>query len=149
MAFHKPAVGPAAPLAPLERSNRPGGTMPYTTVILFDMINMNQADRLDTWKEFDKSLPQLESGENVYFYVLTLEGVLTPIHAFGPKSPDDKTWPKDVAGTLDKVMKAASHARPVQSGQEDEVKKTYKALEDLGNQLASYPGRRDIVWITK
>jgi hypothetical protein len=45
-------------------------------------------------------------------------------------------------------MKAASHARPVQSGMEDEVKKTYKALEDLGNQLAGYPGRRDIVWIT-
>jgi VWFA-related protein len=147
-AFHKPDVGPAAPLAPLERSNRPGGTMPHATVILFDMINQNQADRLDNWKELDKSLPQLESGENVYFYVLTLEGVLTPIHAFGPASADDKTWPKDVAVVLDKVMKAASHARPVQSGMEDEVKKTYKALEDLGGQLAALPGRGDIVWIT-
>jgi|SRR5580658_467941 VWFA-related protein len=147
-AFRKPAVAPAAPLAPLEFSNRPGGAMPHSTVILFDMINENQADRLDNWKELDKSLPQLESGENVYFYVLNLEGVLTPIHGFGPKSPDDKTWPKDVASVLDKVMKAASHARPVQSGQEDEVKKTYKALEDLGSQLASLPGRGDIVWIT-
>jgi VWFA-related protein len=147
-AFRKPAVQPAALLAPLEFTNRPGGAMPHATVILFDMINENQADRLDNWKELDKSLPQLESGENLYFYVLNLEGVLTPIHGFGPKSPDDKTWPKDVAGTLDKVMKAASHARPVQSGMEDEVKKTYKALEDLGTQLAGYSGRRDIVWIT-
>jgi VWFA-related protein len=148
LAFHKPAVEPAAPLTPLEFSNRPGGAMPHTTVILFDMINENQADRLDTWKDLDKSLAQLDSGEDIYFYVLNLEGVLTPIHGFGPKSPDDKTWPKDVASTLDKVMKAASHARPVQSGMEDEVKKTYKALEDLGSQLAGYPGRRDIVWIT-
>jgi len=147
-AFHKPDVGPAAALAPLERSNRPGGTMPHSAVVLFDMINQNQADRLDNWKELDKSLPQLESGENVYFYVLTLEGVLTPIHGFGPKSPDDKTWPKDMAGLLDKVMKAASHARPVQSGMEDEVKKTYKAIEDLGGQLAALGGRGDIVWIT-
>jgi len=147
-AFHKPAVEPAAPLPPLEYTNRPDGAMPHATVVLFDMINENQADRLDNWKELDKALPQLESGENVYFYVLNLEGVLVPIHSFGPKSPDDKTWPKDVAATLDKVMKAASHARPVQSGMEDEVKKTYKALEDLGSQLAGYPGRRDIVWIT-
>jgi len=148
LAFHRPAVEPAAPLAPLEFTNRPGGAMPHTTVILFDMINENQADRLDNWKELDKSLPQLESGESVYFYVLNLEGVLVPIHAFGPKSADDKTWPHDVVSVLDKVMKAASHARPVQSGQEDEVKKTYKALEDLGNQLAALPGRGDIVWIT-
>lgn len=147
-AFRKPAVEPAAPLAPLEYSNRPGGVMPHATVILFDMINENQADRLDNWKELDKSLPQLESGENVYFYVLNLEGVLVPIHAFGPKAADDKTWPQQVPEVLDKIMKAASHARPVQSGMEDEVKKTYKALEDLGNQLAGYPGRRDIVWIT-
>jgi hypothetical protein len=74
LAFEKPAADPA-PLAALEYTNRPGGTMPHATVILFDMINMNQADRLDTWKEFDKSIPQLESGEDVYFYVLNLEGV--------------------------------------------------------------------------
>src|SRR5580700_3685974 len=146
--FHKPTVAPAASLGALERSNRPPGKTPHTAVILFDMINQNQADRLDNWKELDKSLSQLESGENVYFYVLTLEGLLTPIHGFGPPSADDKTWPKDVAAALDKVMKAASHGRPVQSGMEDEVKKTYKALEDLGNQLATYPGHRDIVWIT-
>jgi VWFA-related protein len=147
LAFQKPVVGPAAPLAPLEFSNRRGG-MPHAAVILFDMINQNQADRLDNWKELDKAVPQLESGENVYFYVLTLEGVLTPIHGFGPGSAADKTWPQGFAAVFDKVMKAASHARPVQSGMEDEVKKTYKALEDLGSQLTSYPGRRDIIWIT-
>ncbi len=145
--FQKPSA-PGAPLGAIEFSNRPGGVMPHATVVLFDMINMNQADRLDTWKEFDKSLPQLESGENVYFYVLTLEGVLTPIHGFGPKAADDKAWPKDMVATFDKVMKAASHGRPVQSGMEDEVKKTYKALEDLSAQLGNYPGRHDIVWIT-
>jgi len=53
-----------------------------------------------------------------------------------------------VAGVLDKSMKAASHGRPVQLGNEDQVKKTYKSLEDLANQLAAFAGRRDIVWIT-
>src|ERR1039457_7133103 len=58
-AFHKPATGPAAPLAPLEFSNRPGGIMPHSTVILFDLMNENQADRLDTWHALSKSLAQL------------------------------------------------------------------------------------------
>ena len=146
-AFHKPPE-PAAPLAQLEYSNRPAGAAPHATVLLFDMMNMNQADRLDTWKDLDKSLPQLESGESIYFYVLNLEGALVPIHAMGPKSASDKTWPQEAAGELDKAMKAASHGRPVQLGNEDQVKRTYKALEELGNQLAAFPGRRDIVWVT-
>ena len=145
--FRKPDTAAPAPLAPLERANRLVAG-PHTMVILFDMLNMNQADRLETWKAFDKNMPQMDSGENVYFYVMNLEGTLIPIHAFGPKSDDDKTWPKNVAPLLDKVMKAASVARPVQVGQEDMVKKTYKALEDLSAQLAEYPGRHDIIWVT-
>ena len=146
--FNKPAVGPAAPLGLLEFTNRAGGTMPHTTAILFDMINMIDSDRLDAWKALDKSLPQLESGENIYFYLLNLEGAVVPIHAIGPRSADDKTWPQRVADVFDKVMKASSHARPLQLGAEDQVKKADKALEDIGNQLMAFPGRRDILWIT-
>jgi VWFA-related protein len=147
-AFHKPATGPAAPLAPLEFSNRPGGMMPHSTVILFDLMNENQADRLDTWHALSKSLAQLESGNSVYFYLLNLEGELVPIHAIGPKSADDATWPHDVTQVLDKAMKGASHGRPVHLGQEDLVKKTFHQIEALANQLAAFPGRRDIIWIT-
>jgi VWFA-related protein len=146
--FHKPATDAAPPLAPLEHSNRVGGGTPHTIVILFDLMNENQADRLDTWKVLDKSLAQLESGNSIYFYLLTLEGELAPIHAIGPKSADDATWPHDVAPNLDKAMKIYSHARPVHMGQEDQVKKTFHQLETLAGQLAAFPGRRDIVWIT-
>jgi hypothetical protein len=80
--------------------------------------------------------------------MLTLEGTLTPIHAMGPKAADDHTWPQDVLKAFDKAMKSASHARPAGMGDEDVVKKTYVALETLANQLAAFPGRRDIIWIT-
>jgi len=60
--FHKPRIEPAAPLAMLEFSNRASGVSPHSTVILFDMINLSDTDRLDNWKALDKSLPQLESG---------------------------------------------------------------------------------------
>ena len=111
------------------------------------MINLADADRLEAWKALDKSLSQLESGENVYFYLLNLEGTLIPIHPLGPQAADDKTWPQGVATVFDKAMKASSHARPVQVGAEEQVKRTFKALEDIANKLAVFPGRRDILWI--
>jgi VWFA-related protein len=147
-AFHKPAAEPATALGPLEHSNRLGGATQHAIAILFDLMNENQADRLDNWKALDKSLAQLESGNSVYFYLLNLEGELVPIHAIGPKSADDDTWPHGAAQVLDTAMKAASHARPVHLGQEDQVKKTFHQLETLASQLAVFPGRRDIVWIT-
>lgn len=146
--FRKPLTGPAAPLAPLERTNRPGGTAPHTAVILFDLMNQNAADRVEVWHTLAKSLPQLESGDSLYFYLLNLEGELVPIHPMGPASADDSSWPRDVAPVLDKAMKAASHGRPVHLGQEDQAKKTFHQLEVLATQLAVFPGRRDIIWIT-
>lgn len=145
--FQKPRNEAPAHLDPLEFSNRTGGPAPHTTVILFDMINLSDSDRLENWKALDKQIPQLESGENIYFYVLNLEGALIPIHAMGPAAPDDKSWPQGVAAVLDKVMKSASHIRQAQIGAEEQQKRTFKALEDVANRLASFPGRRDILWI--
>ena len=147
LTFHKPRTEPAAPPGLLEWSNRPRGTMPHATVILFDLMNQNQADRIDTWHALDKTLPQLESGDSAYFYLLNLEGDLVPIHALGPKAADDATWPHDTAA-LDQAMKTASHGRPVHMGQEDQAKKTFHQLEVLATQLSTFPGRRNIVWIT-
>jgi len=147
LAFHKPRNEPTAPHDVLEFSNRTSGVAPHATVILFDMINLSDADRQENWKALDKALPQLESGENTYFYVLNLEGALVPIHAMGPSAAGDKTWPQGVAGAFDKVMKASSHIRQVQIGAEEQVKRTFKALEDLANKLAAFPGRRDILWV--
>ncbi len=139
---------PGGPLGANEYSNRPAGLLPHSVVILFDVLHHNPSDRLNIWHKLRAALPKIESGEGVYFYLLTLEGTLVPLHAIGPKSAADKTWPQDVGDAFDKAMKAASHARPAGMGDEDDVKKTYVALETLGNQLAAVPGLRDIIWIT-
>src|SRR5271165_5413543 len=89
--LRKPRTEAAAKLDTLEFSNRTSST-PHATVILFDLMNHNQPDRLDVWHALDKSLPQLESGDSLYFYVFTLEGDLVPIHPLGPKSAGDATW---------------------------------------------------------
>jgi VWFA-related protein len=147
-AYRRPLFEPDFPDAPGIFSNRPAGVIPHSTAILLDMLNLNQTDRLSSWKDFDKLLPQLPSGESLYFYLLNLEGVLIPIHAVGPHQAGDKTWPARAAADFDKTMKTASHSRPGQLGAEDQVKKTYKAFEDLAGQLVALPGLRDIVWIT-
>ncbi|HTQ54389.1 MAG TPA: VWA domain-containing protein [Bryobacteraceae bacterium] len=146
--FHAPRAQKTAAAGKLEYSNRPGGKTPHAVAILFDLMNESQPDRLDMWHALDKSLPKMESGDSVYFYILTLEGELFPIHPIGPPAADDHNWPQDVAGPLDKAMKTYSHARPAHLGQEDQVKKTFHDLEVLANQLSALPGRKDIVWIT-
>jgi VWFA-related protein len=146
-AFFKPVHGQAGPADVLTFSNRDSGSAPHTTVILLDLINLVDSDRQENWKALDKAIPQLESGEHVYFYLLNLEGDLIPIHPLGPPAGGDKTWPQSMAAVFDKAMKASSHARPVQVGAEEQQKKTFKALEDLANKLALFAGRKDIVWI--
>ena len=148
LAFHKPGHEMGASADVLTFSNRTSNVTPHTTVILFDMINMVQSDRLDNWKALDKALPQIETGEHLYFYLLNLEGTLVPIHPMAAPAADDKTWPQSVAGPFDKAMKASSHISGAQVGAEEREKWTFKALEDLSNKLASYPGRRDILWIS-
>lgn len=150
IAFFRRSQGaePAAPLGPNEVSNRAGGVVPHSTVILFDLLNESQSDRLGVWHSLGRSLQQLESSDSLYLYLLTLEGTLSPIHPTGGKSGDDRTWTQQAEKLLDAAMKSASHARPAGLGDEDVVKKTYVALEALSNQLAAIPGRRDIVWIT-
>jgi VWFA-related protein len=146
-AFHKPGHEATPKGDVLEFTNRASGVTPHTTVVLFDMINLTDADRNENWKTLDKMFPQLESGENLYFYVLNLEGTLIPVHAMGPASPADKTWLQSVAPAFDKVMKASSHARALQIGAEEQQKRTFKALEDIANTLVMFPGRRDILWV--
>ncbi len=143
----KPDAAPVVS-SPSEFANRKNGRVGNTVVILLDLINLNAGDRTETWHAIAKSLPQLESGDSVYFYMIDLKGELVAIHAIGPKSADDATWPRDVGQVLDKAMKNASHGKQVQMGQEDQVKKTFHQLEVVAGMMAALPGRRNILWVT-
>lgn len=146
--FHGPRLGNGAKLATLEFSNRPDGGTPHNIAVVFDMMNQNQSDRLDGWKALNKSVPQIQSPDNVYFYILNMEGELVPIHPIGSPAADNSTWPQQFPPAMDKAMNKYSHARAVEIGQEVMAKNTYHALEVVGGYLTAFPGRRDIIWIT-
>ena len=147
--FRRPAVNGAPALEPREYTNRPGGGTPHSIAILFDLLNSGDANRVDTWHSLAKSIPLLESAEQVYFYLLNLEGELVPVHPIGLQGSDDgRAWLATFEKDLDRVMRNANLARPAGIDREDRTKRTYHQLEVVSNQLATLPGRRDIVWIT-
>jgi len=145
--FRAGGFGPVTAANPSEFSNRPSPP-PHSTVVLFDCLNHMRAECVYAAKKLGTSLKQIDDAGFVYFYVLTPAGELNPIHPLpdSPGAAPNKTWNQDVEAMLAKEMKGL---KPRPSGMSDEIvtKKTYVALENLGKQLANYPGRRDIIWV--
>ena len=145
--FRAGGFGPVTAANPSEFSNRPSPP-PHSTVVLFDCLNHMRAECVYAAKKLGTSLKQIDDAGSVYFYVLTPAGELNPIHPLpdSPGAAPNKTWNQDVEAMLAKEMKGL---KPRPSGMSDEIvtKKTYVALENLGKQLANYPGRRDIIWV--
>jgi len=140
----QPAPGPN------EYSDRAEAAHPVVAV-LFDLLNEVMADRMDAWRRIGRSLQQVQNGDSVYFYLLAVDGSLSPIHAIpesGSGATGDGAWLQD----LPKLMEKAKHDlnRPIPAGLQDEdrVKKTYVGLEQLSTRLGAFPGRRSIVWVT-
>jgi VWFA-related protein len=135
--------------APNEFSNRPAAARRPVTVVLLDLLNQGTAEQMNSVKEVGRALQETESGDSLYLYVLTMDGTLDPIRPISTTgSPADSQWTKQADSLLDKARKDANRTRPRGLTQEMGVKKTYVALETLTGQLAAFPGRRNIVWIT-
>jgi VWFA-related protein len=148
------AQPPGAPLSAREYSNRPTGVKLHSTLVLLDLLNANLAERGLGWNEIIHALGKLESGEQLYLYLLTKEGAVLPIHAMptaeSPVLPDDGAWITQAQGLLDKAMHDANRLRPweFQVNADARVQKTLTMLRDLGSDLAAQPGRKSLVWIS-
>jgi VWFA-related protein len=151
--LHPPLAAHAAPAAaPGWVLSRPSNTAPHTVAVLFDLFNLMQNNRLDSFQKVEGALPRLKSSSNVYFYLLNLDGTLEPIIP----AQDEKgnilappaDWSKNASKLLQKYSKNLGRARPAGIQQEDVVKKTYVALETVAKHLGAFPGVRDLIWIT-
>jgi VWFA-related protein len=141
-----------APADAHEHSNRSGATVQQATIILLDLLNADLSDRGSGWDGIAKALEHLESADSLYFYFLTAEAKLYPVHGLpgtesGNKS--DPNWTKQIRASIDKGLREVNRLKP----QDDRdpmirVNQTYKALGTLATQLAGIPGRKNIVWVT-
>ncbi len=143
---------PAA-LGPHEYANRPPGTPPGATLILFDLLNGSFADREATVLTLVKALSNVESAGNVYLYLLTNNGTLFPVHALPERGGDvaapDENWTGQTKALLEAAIQKVYGFRPVDdSDMGIRVVTTFHVLHDLGAMLSALPGRKDVVWIT-
>jgi VWFA-related protein len=142
----------AVPLAD-GASTRSGAKLP-AMVILFDLLNANLSNRGYGADEIVHSLEHLESSESVYLYLLTNSGSLYPVHALpaaeadagGAKTP----WTRQIRPLLDAAMNNVYGLKPVDETLVNlRIEATYSAFEMLASRMASIPGRKNIVWITR
>ena len=142
---------PAAP-RPNEYTNRPPGTRMGATIILFDLLNGSFTDREYMVGTLVKALSNVESPGNVYLYLLTNNGTLFPIHGLperGAEAAPDQNWTSQTKPLLDAAIQKVYGFRPVDDRDLGvRVVTTFKVLRDLGSELSTLPGRKNIVWIT-
>src|SRR5271157_5532021 len=153
-AFCRPvetAVRQSAPFGPREYSNRPVGGKAQSTLILFDLLNANLAERGMGWNEIGRSLQKVESSDHIYLYLLTKEATLYPIHAMpdagSPVVADDSAWAAQVTTLLDQAMQTNSRLRTweFQVDAAARAEKTLDVVRDLASDLAAQPGRKSLV----
>jgi len=145
---------PSAPLAPRQYSNRSIGNIPHATVILFDLMNMQFQDRGYVFNQLVHALQQFESNDNLYLYLITVNGVLYPVHALpgneGDTAPKNGDSGRDIQAKLNQAVQATYGQRPFDLHYDIDARvlTTFATLSVVAARLAAVPGRKNIVWLT-
>lgn len=146
-----------------EQTNHAYATFPHVLVVLLDQLNAKVELKGTEWQEIARGLGRAEGEHDLYFYVLTKNGSMFPVHGL----PD--SWVEAAAGRfrvseilpLFEDMRKQYRERPddldvsrskVGDPQFDLVMKrkqlyTATALQQLATRLAPVPGTKSIVWI--
>jgi VWFA-related protein len=144
---------PLAPLGPRQYSNRSPAAIHHATVILFDLMNMQFQDRGYVFNQLFHSLQEFESTENLYLYLITVNGRLYPVHGL-PGNEDtaakDADGGRDIPSKLNQAMQATFGQRPfdLYNDIDARVRTTFATLSMVAARLAAVPGRKNIVWLT-
>ncbi len=141
------------PMAPGEFSNRGAGTPAQVTVVLFDVLNTTMKDQAYVRGRIIEALQPVKDGDSVYFYLLTLKG-LVGVRALpepGERAAADAGWTQQIQPKLDAAMKGVNRLGPHSDNMEpqDRVNATYQWLAALLGRLGSVAGRKNLVWVTR
>lgn len=140
--------------APDEYSNRSGAPTVPVRVILFDLLNARFEDRGYMLNQLVPALQHVEAGDSLYFYILTMNGTLYPVHGLPdadgahPPAAGGKSWTDDTKALLDDASRELFHLRQTDVDVDMRVRMTYHALESMANLVAAAPGRKSLIWIS-
>jgi VWFA-related protein len=123
------------------------------TFILFDLFNADFAARGLSANEITRAVEKLESGDNVYLYLLTSKAKLFAIHSVvspAQTAQDDGPWTRRVKPMLDQALREVNALKVGDDRFEYlRIEPTWKALSDLVSQMAEVPGPKSFLWITQ
>jgi VWFA-related protein len=138
----------APPLDPNQFSNRTGTSVPHATVILFDLLNERAGQRGQAWTQLLHYLEPLEKADDLYLYLLTVDGHLYPVRGFKDARTPERAgaWTRGIKPLMDAAMREVTRARPPEIDVIARVQLTYAALDSLALELSRVPGRKNIVW---
>lgn len=137
-------------LAPNELSNRGPESVPYATVILFDLMNESFGTRGTAANEIIKTLERLDRPDYLYLYLVTIDGRLFAVHGLptGEEGSDAAQWTKQIKTQLDSALKTVLRNRPVDIDIAIRTQMTFTVLDQMGLELSRVPGRKNVVWVT-
>ncbi len=140
----------AAASGPGEFVNHPA---PPPVVILFDRWNERMMTAAAGLNDIGRALQHLESVDLVYIYFLTNHGDLFPVHPLPATDADLRATGETTSADL--IAKFNDAVRRLNGLRDPDVQdtilrsnKTFQALDALGTQMASIPGRKSLIWIT-
>ena len=118
------------------------------TFILIDLYNSDLEARGLTATEVVRALEHLDSGGNVYLYLLTPAATIVAVR--GVDSPQDGHWTQRVKPMLDEAIRKANGLKSGNSLYADlRIGPTWQAVANLATQIAQVPGPKSLVWITQ
>ena len=120
---------------------------------MFDLLNQRFDTRALTANQMVEQLGDIEAGDDLYLYLLTLDGRLFAVHgltgAVTGNSEDGGPWTRKIKPLLDQALRTVQTVRPIDSTDVNvRIALTFDALEKVAGQLAAFPGRKNIVWVT-
>jgi VWFA-related protein len=142
---------PASSLKPNQFSNRVQGAPTHATVILYDLLNETAGERGKALGELIRFLQPLDAANDLYFYLLTTDGLLYPVHGLADANLSESAapWTAQIKPLLDATMRQAVNIRPSNSLPVSQVFQFPKrALDTLAIEVSRVPGRKNIVWVT-
>ena len=146
---------------PQEFSNGFGVRAPGATVILLDFLNLGFGARGMAVNNIEHQLPQMESANSLYLYIVSVDGMLLPVRGV-PRSnpglpnappseqpePASRPWTQRIKPLLDSAVQAVTRIRNIDIDVFVRTRLTFQVLDSLGAQLEAIPGRKNVIWVT-
>jgi VWFA-related protein len=145
--------GQASKLGPNEFSNRTSTEVPHATVILFDLLNLSFGGRGYAANEIVRQLEPMQGSDDLYLYLLSLDGRLYTVRGLAGEEGQNperggEPWTRQIKPMMDRAMRTLLQMRSPDIDVAVRVQLTFAALDSLAAQLASVPGRKNIVWVS-